>query len=88
VSDGSTDNTVLRLRRAGWRCLEEPVNRRKPGCIAQPARSRCPLHISTVMVIDPDIRIRGLETPAAALISSASSAISSSPARPPRVRAS
>jgi len=33
VSDGSTDNTVQRLRQAGWRCLEEEVNRHKPGAL-------------------------------------------------------
>ena len=33
VSDGSTDNTVMRLRRAGWRCLDDAVNRRKPGAL-------------------------------------------------------
>jgi cellulose synthase/poly-beta-1,6-N-acetylglucosamine synthase-like glycosyltransferase len=59
ISDGSTDNTVLRLRQAGWRCFDDGVNRRKPGalrCLLQ----RLPPHIETVMVIDPDIRIRGL----------------------------
>ena len=34
VSDGSTDNTVLRLRQAGWRCFDDGVNRRKPGASA------------------------------------------------------
>ncbi len=33
ISDGSTDNTVLRLRRAGWRCFDDGVNRRKPAAI-------------------------------------------------------
>ena len=33
ISDGSTDNTVLRLRLAGWRCFDDGVNRRKPGAI-------------------------------------------------------
>jgi cellulose synthase/poly-beta-1,6-N-acetylglucosamine synthase-like glycosyltransferase len=58
VSDGSTDNTVLRLRRAGWRCAEEPVNRRKPGALKS-LLERLPDSIATIMVIDPDIRIRG-----------------------------
>jgi cellulose synthase/poly-beta-1,6-N-acetylglucosamine synthase-like glycosyltransferase len=58
ISDGSTDNTVLRLRRAGWRCLEDGVNRRKPGAIRR-LLERLPSHIETVLVIDPDIRIRG-----------------------------
>ena len=33
VSDGSTDNTVTRLRQAGWRCWDGGINRRKPGAI-------------------------------------------------------
>ena len=59
ISDGSTDNTVLRLRLAGWRCFDDGVNRRKPGAIRR-LLERLPSHIETVMVIDPDVRIRGL----------------------------
>jgi cellulose synthase/poly-beta-1,6-N-acetylglucosamine synthase-like glycosyltransferase len=59
ISDGSTDNTVLRLRQAGWRCFDEGVNRRKPAALRR-LLERLPAHIETVMVIDPDIRIRGL----------------------------
>ena len=59
ISDGSTDNTVLRLRLAGWRCFDDGVNRRKPGAIRR-LLERLPTHIETVMVIDPDSRIRGL----------------------------
>lgn len=58
ISDGSTDATVLRLRHAGWRCFDDGVNRRKPGAIRR-LLERLPAHIETVMVIDPDIRIRG-----------------------------
>ena len=58
ISDGSTDNTVTRLRQAGWRCFEEGVNRRKPGALRR-LLARLPVHIQTVMVIDPDVRIRG-----------------------------
>jgi cellulose synthase/poly-beta-1,6-N-acetylglucosamine synthase-like glycosyltransferase len=58
VSDGSTDNTVMRLRRAGWRCLEEAVNRRKPAAL-RALLERLPDAIATIMVIDPDVRIRG-----------------------------
>jgi cellulose synthase/poly-beta-1,6-N-acetylglucosamine synthase-like glycosyltransferase len=60
ISDGSTDNTVLRLRQAGWRCFDDGVNRRKPAALRR-LLERLPSHIETVMVIDPDIRIRGLE---------------------------
>ncbi len=59
ISDGSTDNTVMRLRQAGWRCFDDGVNRRKPGAIRR-LLERLPAHIETVMVVDPDIRIRGL----------------------------
>ena len=59
ISDGSNDNTVLRLRQAGWRCFDDGVNRRKPGALRR-LLQRLPAHIETVMVIDPDIRIRGL----------------------------
>jgi len=58
ISDGSTDSTVLRLRHAGWRCFDEGVNRRKPGALRR-LLERLPKHIETVMVVDPDIRIRG-----------------------------
>lgn len=59
ISDGSTDNTVLRLRQAGWRCYDDGTNRRKPGALRR-LLERLPDHIETVMVIDPDIRICGL----------------------------
>ena len=58
VSDGSTDNTVVRLRQAGWRCADDGINRRKPAAIRQ-LLQRLPPHIATVLVVDPDIRIRG-----------------------------
>lgn len=58
ISDGSTDNTVIRLRRAGWRCFDDGVNRRKPAAIRR-LLERLPKHIETVLVVDPDIRIRG-----------------------------
>jgi cellulose synthase/poly-beta-1,6-N-acetylglucosamine synthase-like glycosyltransferase len=59
ISDGSTDNTVLRLRQAGWRCFDDGVNRRKPGAIRR-LLEWLPAHIETVLVIDPDVRIREL----------------------------
>jgi cellulose synthase/poly-beta-1,6-N-acetylglucosamine synthase-like glycosyltransferase len=58
ISDGSTDQTVLRLRLAGWRCIDESVNRRKPGALKR-LLERLPAQIETVIVVDPDIRIRG-----------------------------
>ncbi len=59
ISDGSTDNTVLRLRQAGWRCFDDGVNRRKPGAIRR-LLAWLPAHIETVLVVDPDVRIRGI----------------------------
>jgi cellulose synthase/poly-beta-1,6-N-acetylglucosamine synthase-like glycosyltransferase len=56
ISDGSTDNTAKRLLQAGWRCLEEEVNRRKPGALRRLLMT-LPARIETVMVIDPDVRI-------------------------------
>ncbi|MFI4866798.1 MAG: glycosyltransferase family 2 protein [Steroidobacterales bacterium] len=58
VSDGSTDNTVVRLRQAGWRCVDDGVNRRKPAALRMLLET-LPPHIATVLVVDPDIRIRG-----------------------------
>ena len=58
ISDGSTDNTVKRLLQDGWRCFDDGVNRRKPAAL-RVLLERLPPHIETVMVIDPDIRIRG-----------------------------
>lgn len=60
ISDGSNDNTVLRLRQAGWRCFDDGVNRRKPGAIRR-LLEWLPVHIETVLVVDPDIRIRALD---------------------------
>jgi cellulose synthase/poly-beta-1,6-N-acetylglucosamine synthase-like glycosyltransferase len=59
ISDGSTDLTVQRLRQAGWRCFDDGVNRRKPGALRR-LLACLPAQIDIVMVIDPDIRIRGL----------------------------
>jgi cellulose synthase/poly-beta-1,6-N-acetylglucosamine synthase-like glycosyltransferase len=59
ISDGSTDHTVLRLSQAGWRCFDDDVNRHKPGALRR-LLARLPTHIDIVMVIDPDVRIRGL----------------------------
>ncbi|HTY48102.1 MAG TPA: glycosyltransferase family 2 protein [Steroidobacteraceae bacterium] len=56
ISDGSTDHTARRLRQAGWRCLDEEVNRNKPGALRR-LLATLPARIETVMVIDPDVRI-------------------------------
>jgi cellulose synthase/poly-beta-1,6-N-acetylglucosamine synthase-like glycosyltransferase len=59
ISDGSSDRTVLRLRQAGWRCFDDGINRQKPGAVRR-LLTTLPPEIDTVMVIDPDIRIRSL----------------------------
>jgi cellulose synthase/poly-beta-1,6-N-acetylglucosamine synthase-like glycosyltransferase len=59
ISDGSTDSTVTRLLQEGWRCFDDGVNRRKPAALRL-LLERLPPHIETVMVVDPDIRIRGI----------------------------
>ncbi|MBV8144784.1 MAG: glycosyltransferase family 2 protein [Gammaproteobacteria bacterium] len=59
ISDGSTDDTLIRLQQAGWRCFDDGINRRKPGALRL-LLERLPPHIETVMVIDPDIQIRGV----------------------------
>src|SRR5882762_5773143 len=58
ISDGSTDNTGKRLRQAGWRCLDDSVNRHKPGALRR-LLTALPARIETVMVIDPDVKICG-----------------------------
>src|SRR5881398_1538301 len=58
ISDGSTDNTAKRLQVSGWRCLDEEVNRHKPGALRH-LLSKLPPQIETVMVIDPDVKICG-----------------------------
>jgi cellulose synthase/poly-beta-1,6-N-acetylglucosamine synthase-like glycosyltransferase len=58
ISDGSTDTTVTRLLQEGWRCFDDGVNRRKPAAL-RVLLERLPAHIETVIVVDPDIRIRG-----------------------------
>jgi cellulose synthase/poly-beta-1,6-N-acetylglucosamine synthase-like glycosyltransferase len=58
ISDGSTDNTGRRLRQAGWRCLDDHVNRHKPGALRR-LLAVLPARIETVMVIDPDVKICG-----------------------------
>jgi len=58
ISDGSTDNTAKRLTQAGWRCLDEEVNRHKPGALRH-LLTTLPPRIETIMVIDPDVRICG-----------------------------
>jgi hypothetical protein len=57
ISDGSADHTATRLREAGWRCFDDGVNRHKPGALRRLLET-LPAHIETVLVIDPDVRIR------------------------------
>jgi cellulose synthase/poly-beta-1,6-N-acetylglucosamine synthase-like glycosyltransferase len=57
VDDASTDDTVIRVRQAGWRCLDGIQNRKKPGAIRR-LLATLPPEVETVMVLDPDIAIR------------------------------
>jgi len=57
ISDGSTDDTVTRLLQGGWRCFDDGINRRKPAAL-RVLLERLPAHIETVVVVDPDIRVR------------------------------
>ena len=58
VDDSSSDGTALRLRAAGWRCLESRTNLKKPGAL-KALLAHLPAEIHTVMVLDPDMTIRG-----------------------------
>ena len=57
VDDASTDDTLVRVRQAGWRCLDGLHNRKKPGAIRR-LLATLPPEVETVMVLDPDIAIR------------------------------
>lgn len=57
IDDASTDSTCLRIRQAGFRCLEGRQNRKKPGAIRVLLES-VPPEIETVLVLDPDTVIR------------------------------
>jgi cellulose synthase/poly-beta-1,6-N-acetylglucosamine synthase-like glycosyltransferase len=57
ISDGSTDDTVLRLRQHGWRCFDDGINRRKPAALRRLLET-LPAHIAIVLIVDPDIRLR------------------------------
>jgi hypothetical protein len=57
ISDGSVDGTVPLLRQAGFRCMDDGINRRKPAAL-QRLLATLPPAIETVMVVDPDVRIR------------------------------
>lgn len=57
ISDGSTDSTVQRLHQHGWRCIDARINRRKPAAL-RVLLKQLPAPIETVLVVDPDMRIR------------------------------
>jgi hypothetical protein len=56
VSDGSTDDTLVRVRQAGWRCFDDGVNRRKPAAIKRLLET-LPESVEAVFVIDPDVHV-------------------------------
>ena len=61
IDDASTDDTPMRLRQDGWRCIAESRNRKKPKAVSRLIEA-LPADIETVMVIDPDIIIRDSQT--------------------------
>jgi cellulose synthase/poly-beta-1,6-N-acetylglucosamine synthase-like glycosyltransferase len=57
IDDASTDGTALRLRAAGWRCIESAVNLKKPAALKALLR-HLPADVHTVIVMDPDTHIQ------------------------------
>lgn len=64
IDDASTDDTPLRLERAGVRCLRGTKNRRKPGALKELISALDP-EIQTLVVLDPDARITDRGRPGA-----------------------
>jgi hypothetical protein len=54
IDDASQDDTLLRLRRLGWQCINGAPNRRKPGALYHLIKL-LPAEIETVVVLDPDV---------------------------------
>jgi cellulose synthase/poly-beta-1,6-N-acetylglucosamine synthase-like glycosyltransferase len=61
IDDASTDQTFLRLRQAGIRCIQGGVNRKKPGALKELLR-HLPDDVETVGILDPDVHIRNEST--------------------------
>ena len=61
IDDASTDNTWFQLQRARVRCIHTSTNLKKPGAIKE-LLSHLPREIATVVILDPDARIRKEET--------------------------
>ena len=55
IDDASHDDTLLHLRRQGWRCIAGKTNRKKPGALYELLKV-LPAEIETVIVLDPDVR--------------------------------
>ncbi len=55
IDDGSSDDTLLRLRRSGWNCIAGGTNRNKPGALYHLVKL-LPAEIETVLVVDPDVK--------------------------------
>jgi glycosyltransferase involved in cell wall biosynthesis len=60
VDDCSTDNTALRLRAAGLRCLSLADNVKKPAAL-RALLTKLPADIHTVIVVDPDSEVRAAD---------------------------
>ena len=56
IDDGSSDNTLRRLRLLGWQCVDGGTNRKKPGALLYLLRL-LPPEIESVLVLDPDVKL-------------------------------
>ena len=56
IDDASTDQTFLRLRQAGVRCIRGEINRKKPGALKELLR-HLPPDVATIGILDPDVHI-------------------------------
>jgi cellulose synthase/poly-beta-1,6-N-acetylglucosamine synthase-like glycosyltransferase len=61
IDDASTDQTYVRLRQAGIRCIRGAVNRKKPGALKELLR-HLPADVATIGILDPDVHIRNAST--------------------------
>jgi cellulose synthase/poly-beta-1,6-N-acetylglucosamine synthase-like glycosyltransferase len=56
IDDASTDDSFFRLQRGGVPCFRTERNRKKPGALRE-LLQHLPDEVTTVMVLDPDVRI-------------------------------
>ena len=61
IDDASNDDTLQRLRKQGWNCIDGGVNRKKPGALYHLLKT-LPTEIETVFVLDPDVKWSAAES--------------------------